>query len=247
MFDLYRTKESKMKKEYILYLSACLLFISSACKNEVEVSKITGIQCPDCSEVLSADTTTIIMTKKQANNQTTKTSEGYFLYTYTNTVCEACAEQRLIDGKKFYLEGLKSYRAKNYVTAKTQLLAAVRKGYKEAQGLLAKTNKKIMAIEKARKEKALAEEKARKEKIDRAARKAYAKILREHFLDQSMDIKVWVHGAKSQYITLQWALIGDVFMHKFRKGSLCAEMREMGFKRIYLKDGYNYSHYVYWK
>lgn len=236
-----------MKKHYILYLSVYLLFISSACKNEVEVSKITGIKCPDCSEVLSADTTTMIMTKNQAKNQTTQTSEGYFLYNYTNTVCEACAEQRLIDGEKLYLEGLKSYRAKNYETAKTRLLTAVQKGYKEAQNLLAKTNKKITAIKKAKKEKALAEEKAIKEKINLAARKAYAKILREHFLDQSMDIKVWVHGAKSQYITLQWALIGDVFVHKFRKGSLCDEMRAMGFKRIYLKDGYNYSTYVYWK
>jgi hypothetical protein len=62
-----------------------------------------------------------------------------------------------------------------------------------------------------------------------------------------MDIKVYVHGPKSKYITLTWVLIGDVFIHKFEKSPMFQEIYDLGFRRVYYKDGYDFSKYTHWK
>jgi hypothetical protein len=77
-----------------------------------------------------------------------------------------------------------------------------------------------------------------------AARLAYAKVLRERYLDQNMDIKVSVTGNGNDRLTMQFALFNDVWANKFQKGDLYDAMRLLGFHRVYMTDGYDY--HVYW-
>jgi hypothetical protein len=76
------------------------------------------------------------------------------------------------------------------------------------------------------------------------ARAAYAKVLRERYLDQNMDIKVNVTGKGNDHLTMQFALFNDVWANKFQKGDLSNEMRLLGFHRVDMTDGYDY--HVYW-
>lgn len=76
------------------------------------------------------------------------------------------------------------------------------------------------------------------------ARVAYASALREKFLDDGLDIKVSVSGDHSEQLDLQYVLFNDVWLHKFRKGSLIQEIWKMGFTRIDFRDGYDYHMYV---
>lgn len=76
------------------------------------------------------------------------------------------------------------------------------------------------------------------------ARLTYAKLLRERYLDQNLDIKVKVTGKGNDHLTLQFALFNDVWAHKFQKGDLVDEVRKLGFHRVDMTDGYDY--HVYW-
>lgn len=77
-----------------------------------------------------------------------------------------------------------------------------------------------------------------------AARGAYAKLLRERYLDQSMDIEVTVTGKAKDRLTLKFALFGAVWAHKFQQGDILGEMRRLGFTRVDMTDGFDY--HVYW-
>jgi len=86
--------------------------------------------------------------------------------------------------------------------------------------------------------------KAAEEAQPRMAREAYARVLRQHYLDQNMDIKVKVSGKDSARLTLTYVLFNAVWTNKVEKGTVLAEMRELGFTRVDMTDGYDY--HVYW-
>ena len=148
-----------------------------------------------------------------------------------------------IQAEEQFQQGREAYQRKDYKTAKQKFITANSLGHEEAFSWLKKTNARIKALE----EQKAAIERQKTEQSLIPARKAYGKLLRNHFLDQGLDIEVRVHGPNNKYITLEYVLIGDVFVHNFKKGDLCDEIHEMGFTRVYLTDGYDFSTYVYWK
>lgn len=74
-------------------------------------------------------------------------------------------------------------------------------------------------------------------------RKRYASQLREHFLDQQLDIKVFASGSDNKQLLLRFVLFNDVWLHNFKKGSLLDEIKSKGFKRVELTDGYDWGYY----
>jgi hypothetical protein len=75
-------------------------------------------------------------------------------------------------------------------------------------------------------------------------RKHYAELLRERFLDAGLDIKVKASGANAERLTFEYVLFTDVWSHRFQKDGILEQARAMGFRRVDMKDGYNY--HVYW-
>lgn len=101
---------------------------------------------------------------------------------------------------------------------------------------------KKAAAERERKRKAA---KAKKEKIqaERDARVLYGALLRNNYLDQGMDIKVYIRGTNKDRLVLSYILINDVWFHQFGKGTLINEIRDMGFNKITMTDGSSYRRY----
>lgn len=84
-----------------------------------------------------------------------------------------------------------------------------------------------------REEKRQARVNAGREALSAAAdRKAYAATLRDHFLDQGLNIKVEVQGKAADHLVLRYILFDEVWVHKFQKGDLIEEIRGKGFKRV---------------
>ena len=75
------------------------------------------------------------------------------------------------------------------------------------------------------------------------ARRAYAKVLRNHFLDQGMDVKVGISGARADRLRLEFILFNAVWTRKMETGSLLGEIRDQGFKRL---DMQGYEYHVNW-
>jgi hypothetical protein len=86
--------------------------------------------------------------------------------------------------------------------------------------------------------------KAAEDAQPRMAREAYAQALRQRYLDENMDIEVKVSGKDKDRVTLEYVLFNAVWTNKVEKGSLLAEMRGLGFKRVDMTDGYDY--HMYW-
>jgi len=225
-----------MKRALIItcYVVSCL-FLNCG-EREIKVSQVTGAKCPDCNLVMSAETTIITTNPSMIRGSLVQQTDGYFTFNYTDLVCEKCTKQRKIDSEKLYQDGLKAYNAGKYELASKKFSAAYAKGHKLAAQWFKKANDKIAAIEKAEKEKASA-----------SARKNYASSLREHFLDDGLDISVWVSGTNNKNLHLRYALFNAVWTHNFQKGDLIDEIKSQGFKRVYLTDGYDYSVYFNWE
>jgi tetratricopeptide (TPR) repeat protein len=98
------------------------------------------------------------------------------------------------------------------------------------------------AEREARRTAAEAEKEARK--LAASIRKEYGKTLEIHYLDQGLDIRVSVYGPENTYIKLTYVLFTRVWAHEFAKGDIMTEMRNLGFKKVTLSDGY--SDYWYW-
>jgi len=73
---------------------------------------------------------------------------------------------------------------------------------------------------------------------------AYAESLEENFLDEGLDIYVSVHGPENTTLRLKWVLASRVTAHQLRTQDNFLTWRSLGFKRVELRDGYDYS--VYW-
>lgn len=108
------------------------------------------------------------------------------------------------------------------------------------------TRSETVAREKAEKEaKAKAAKDAKeREKTAALAREVYGEALRRRFLDRNLDIKVSVTGTKKDRITLKFILFNDVWSHRIQQDGLLRELRDIGFKKVTLTDGYDYT--VYW-
>lgn len=78
-------------------------------------------------------------------------------------------------------------------------------------------------------------------------RREYGNKLRDKFLDDGMDIKVSTSGTSSNRLYFKYALFNDVWVHKFQKGSLIDEIKEMGFKKVDFDNGYDYHVYFTFK
>lgn len=73
------------------------------------------------------------------------------------------------------------------------------------------------------------------------ARQSYAKILRNKYLDDGMDIKVSTTGKSSTRLNLSYPLFNDVWVHKYQNGNIMNEIRAMGFKQVGFSDNHDYN------
>lgn len=85
---------------------------------------------------------------------------------------------------------------------------------------------------------------ATEREIKKVQRLAAESLLRDRYLDAGMDIKVDVSGKNADRITLTYVLFNDVWTHRFQKDGGLDTLRDMGFKRVDLKSGYDY--HIYW-
>jgi len=230
-FIIFVIAKWKDKKALIISASVIVILIISSLINSawqnrnVEIKKITGKQCKVCKTIIVADTTTI-------EKKYTEVKGKKFLYSYTDTLCSTCKSE----GVKFFNDGKTQYYKGNYSSAIEKFKGAKLRGYQDVGSWLTKANK------------ALGKKKAKElAKSKKALRKKYETLARKSFLDQGWDIKVSVHGPDYTYITLTWPLLGDVFVHNFKKSEMFNEIYNLGFRRVYYKDGYEYSTYTYWK
>lgn len=96
--------------------------------------------------------------------------------------------------------------------------------------------KAIIAAAKQKREDALAAVREAREK-----RAAAALVLRDAFLNDGMDIKVSVSGKNKDVIRLEYALFNDVWSYKMNQRGDISTLLDMGFKKITLTDGYDYT------
>ena len=74
-------------------------------------------------------------------------------------------------------------------------------------------------------------------------RRAYAATLRNKFLDDALDIKVSALGDDATTLKLEFVLFNDVWSHKLVTGEFQQLLRQMGFKRLRMTDGYDWGYY----
>lgn len=104
------------------------------------------------------------------------------------------------------------------------------------------TDRAAEAEREARRAAAEAEKDARK--LAATIRKDYGVTLERHYLDEGLDIRVSVYGPENTKIKLTYVLFSRVWAHEFAKGDIMTEMRNLGFKKVTLSDGY--GEYWYW-
>jgi hypothetical protein len=75
-------------------------------------------------------------------------------------------------------------------------------------------------------------------------RKQFGKTFRVYWLDRGMDVDVKVSGKNNTRLTLTHVLFSDVWAHKFKKEGDLQAWRDLGFKRVDLRSGFDY--HVYW-
>jgi len=73
------------------------------------------------------------------------------------------------------------------------------------------------------------------------ARRDFAEKLRERYLDEGCDIKVYFSDRDSNELHLTFSLFNDVWAHKLRKGDFVLKAYKLGIKRIYISDGDSYN------
>jgi hypothetical protein len=55
---------------------------------------------------------------------------------------------------------------------------------------------------------------------------------------------VTVSGKYNERLKLKYVLFNDVWLHNFQKGSLKEEIRQEGFRRVDMEDGYDWGYYI---
>jgi hypothetical protein len=74
-------------------------------------------------------------------------------------------------------------------------------------------------------------------------RKEYEETLHNAFLDAGLNIKVSVYGTSNTKMKLTYSLFNDVWGRKFQTEGYFNKWKALGFNRVYLTDGYEYSVY----
>jgi preprotein translocase subunit SecF len=92
--------------------------------------------------------------------------------------------------------------------------------------------------EQARQEALRHQEEARNAIIERGANAA---VLQNKFYDDGLNIKVVVSSGGNQNLTLTFSLFNEVWVHKFKQGSLFQEIIDKGFRKVIMTDGFEKS------
>ena len=84
---------------------------------------------------------------------------------------------------------------------------------------------------------------AEQEAAEEQARMAYAKFMEESLLRKDMNVDVIAYGPKHKYMKLKWVLVSKAVAFNFgeQRGDLIKQMRDMGFSKFVLTDGYDES------
>lgn len=78
--------------------------------------------------------------------------------------------------------------------------------------------------------------------VQESARLAYPAILDQFFLDQGMDVRIEVRGQRAETLRMTYVLFDRVWANEFSKASeLWQSFRDLGFKRVELRDGYDFA------
>lgn len=72
-------------------------------------------------------------------------------------------------------------------------------------------------------------------------RKEYETTLKNSFLDNNLNIKVFVSGKDNTKITLTYPLFNEIWFRKFEKEGHFDKLNKKGFKEIIMKNGYDYG------
>lgn len=114
-----------------------------------------------------------------------------------------------------------------------------------APGSAAEKRKTTLDQQVARHERTLEQRAARAlaaAKLD--LRKSYARDLERRFLDDGMNIRVVTRGNDHTTLRITYVLVDRVWAHQMSKnGEMFSTLRQMGFKRLELRDGYDESYY----
>lgn len=73
------------------------------------------------------------------------------------------------------------------------------------------------------------------------ARKKFAEKLEYKFLDKGLNMDVTAEGKNADILKLKWALTSKVAAHEISKGDLIETARSLGFKKVYLTNGFESS------
>ncbi|MBK9579096.1 MAG: hypothetical protein IPO40_18670 [Fibrobacteres bacterium] len=126
------------------------------------------------------------------------------------------------------------------ITSLAPTCSGIDKGY---SSLIAKYSKAkdIFAQREVKQEK---EKEKLKEELTSTIRQEFASNLRQNYLDNNLDIKVFASGKNNTVLTLKYVLFNDVWSNKMQKGDEIDKIKELGFKKLIMTDGYDWS--VYW-
>lgn len=75
----------------------------------------------------------------------------------------------------------------------------------------------------------------------------YKTELRDRFLNQGLNIKVSVSGKYYENLTLEYALFDEVWFYKLNKDNFDSMHTDLGFQKITVTNGFDYSRSAYWK
>lgn len=88
------------------------------------------------------------------------------------------------------------------------------------------------------------DEKYVRETVQRLVRRAYAKSMQEQLWRDGIECKLSTTGPDETTLYLQYIFAGDAFRFQFGEKSVepnAAALREMGFKKVQISDGYDYG------
>ncbi len=75
--------------------------------------------------------------------------------------------------------------------------------------------------------------------VGTAARKAYAEIVENGLLSKGFNVDVTVSGPANTTLRIKWVLVSKVTAYEFANGEYISTLKQHGFKRFVLTDGYD--------
>ena len=79
-------------------------------------------------------------------------------------------------------------------------------------------------------------------KLSRAQRQQFAKVYEQQLLDKGMDVYVTTQGKEHNTLKVKWVLVSRPLVHKMiNDESVIANLRQLGFTKLVMTDGYNSS------